>query len=94
MESLIKHIISEQLSKIVAIQSQKQDWRYELLTMEDKVLFDKLILLKRNELLDWLQWNNYNGNYSDQDCIKKGIPLFTKMQAVAMVYHQIMYDQE
>lgn len=94
MESLIKDIITGQLRKIVALQSEKKDWRHELLTMEHKALFDKLMLLKRNDLLDWLQWNNCNGTYSDEHCIEKGIPLCTKMQAVAIIYHQIMYDQE
>ncbi len=94
MESLIKQIIGYQLPKIIAMESQRKDWRYQLLDLKDKALFDRLSLMKRQELLQWLQWNDRNGIYTDYDCIRKGIPLFTKMHALATVYHQIMRDHE
>lgn len=94
MELFIKQIISHHLPKIAAMESEEKDWRYQLLELKDKILFDRLSLLKRRELLEWLQWNDRNGTYTDHDCIRKGIPLFTKLQALATVYHHIMCDYE
>ncbi len=94
MESFIKQIIGYQLPKIAAMESQRKDWRYRLLDLKDKTLFDTLSLMKRQELLQWLQWNDCNGVYADYDCVRIGIPLFTKEQALTTVYHHIMRDHE
>ncbi|MDM1294221.1 hypothetical protein HX021_07905 [Sphingobacterium sp. N143] len=94
MELFIKQIISCQLPKIIAMELQREDWRYKLSELKDKALFDQLSLLKRQELLSWLQWNDHTGIYSDYDRIRKGVPLFTKTQALISVYYSIMRNHE
>ncbi|WP_293881176.1 MULTISPECIES: hypothetical protein [unclassified Sphingobacterium] len=94
MESFIKHIIDLQLPKIIAMESNRNDWRYQLLGLKDKMLFDKLKLMTRQELLGWLQWYDNTGTFFDHDCIRRGIPLLTKVQALAAVYQRIMRGHE
>ncbi|MNJ93638.1 hypothetical protein D3C87_113240 [compost metagenome] len=94
MESLIKQIIAHQLPKILAMESHRKDWRYQLMSLKDKTLFDKLTLMKRQELLAWLQWYDNTGTYADHDCIRRGIPLFTKVQALTAAYQRIMREHE
>jgi len=94
MESFIKQIIGYQLPKIVAMESQRKDWRYQLLDLKDKELFDRLAIMKRQELIEWLRWNNCNGIYTDCDRIRKDLPLLTKLQASTIVYYHIMRDYE
>ncbi|UIR57431.1 hypothetical protein LZQ00_06330 [Sphingobacterium sp. SRCM116780] len=94
MESFIKQIISYQLPKIVPIEVRNQNWRYQLMDLKDKKLLDKLSVLKRQELIVWLQWNDPNGIYSDSEKINEGLPLLSRHQALAHVYHAVMRDLE
>jgi hypothetical protein len=94
MELFIKQIIRHQLPRIASFESQQKDWRYQLLNLKDKVLFDRLTLMKRQELLEWLEWNDCNGLYADHNRIRNGLPLFTRQQAFATVYHRIMCEYE
>ncbi|MGJ1410812.1 hypothetical protein ACR78Z_14165 [Sphingobacterium thalpophilum] len=94
MEMFIKQIIGHQLPDIAAMETRQKDWRYQLLNLKDQALFERLSLMKRYELLEWLQWHDCHGCYADRDRIRKGIPLFTKLQALTSVYHHIMRDHE
>ncbi|WP_367208920.1 hypothetical protein [Sphingobacterium sp. R2] len=94
MESFIKQIIDHQLPKILAMESHRNDWRYQLLGLKDKMLFDQLKLMTRQELLGWLQWYDKAGTFSDHDCIRRGIPLLTKVQALTAAYQRIMREHE
>jgi len=62
--------------------------------LKDKTLLDRLTLMKRQELLTWLQWYDNAGTYADHDCIRRGIPLFTKVQALTAAYQRIMREHE
>ena len=35
---------------------------------------------ERQELIDWLEWNDPNGCYSDEDCDLEGLPRLTAGQ--------------
>lgn len=94
MESFIKQIIDHQLPRMLAMESHRNDWRYQLMGLKDKVLFDKLMLMTRQELLSWLQWHDNVGTFSDHDCIRKGIPLYTKIRALTTTYQCIMREHE
>ncbi|MNH99055.1 hypothetical protein D3C73_518110 [compost metagenome] len=94
MESLIKQILAHQLPKILAMESHRKDWRYQLMSLKDKTLFDRLTLMKRQELLAWLQWHDNAGTYADHDCVRRGIPLFTKVGALTAAYQRIMREHE
>ena len=43
----------------------------------------------RLDLINWLEWNDRNGVYSDQDCIDEGLPCMTTKEALQCVMEQL-----
>ncbi len=49
------------------------DWREQLRESELIGLHQRLENLEREILLDWLQWHDPKGNYTDRKCIENGV---------------------
>lgn len=60
--------------------------------LEHEELQGVLDTVPRDVLVYWLQWNDPNGIYSDQDCKDEGISPLNLEQAKTYVYHVIMRD--
>lgn len=46
----------------------------------------------REQIIDWLCWNDPNGTYTDGDCATEGIAITTLERAKECIRHQIMSD--
>lgn len=66
------------------------DWREQLRESELAGLQQRLERLEKEMLLDWLQWNNPKGNYTDRKCIENGVQQISKMKAIEYVYKEIL----
>ncbi len=67
-----------------------RDWRYRIMEYSGSELMDRIKALHREVIIEWLQWNDSNGIYSDKDSVQEfGEPL-TKNQAMSYMYCQIM----
>ncbi|KAE8546188.1 hypothetical protein [Marinobacter nauticus] len=43
----------------------------------------------RQQVIDWLTWNDHNGVYTDEDCINEGLPVLTLEQAREIMRNQL-----
>ncbi len=66
------------------------DWREQLLESELVGLHQGLEKLEREILLDWLQWHDPKGNYTDRKCIENGVQQLSKLKAVAYIHKEIL----
>jgi len=56
-------------------------------SLEDKrsLTRSKAKKLTRQQLLEWLEWNDRNGCYSDEECRLEGFKPWTRAEALEMV---------
>jgi len=66
------------------------DWREQLRESELVGLQQRLEKLERDMLLDWLQWNNPKGNYTDLKCLENGVQQISKLKAIEYIYKEIL----
>ncbi|MDR2273072.1 MAG: hypothetical protein LBF27_19335 [Sphingobacterium sp.] len=70
--------------------SMWSDWREQLRESELIGLDQRLEKLEREILLDWLQWHNPKGNYTDRKCIENGVRQLSKAKAIEYTYKEIL----
>ena len=69
---------------------KKVDPRYDIMNMRGRSLQNALRQMSREQMIEWLQWNDHNGTYSDQDNINEyGVPI-SREQAQEMMMNQIL----
>lgn len=66
------------------------DWRDQLRESELVGLHQRLEKMEREMLLDWLQWHNPKGNYTDRKCIENGVQQLSKLKAIEYIYKEIL----
>ena len=66
------------------------DWREQLKESEINGLFQRLEEMDREKLVDWLQWYNPKGNYTDRKCMHNGVKPLCKSKAVEYTYKAIL----
>jgi len=66
------------------------DWREQLRESEVAGLQQRLEKLEKEMLLDWLQWNDPKGNYTDRKCIENRVQQISKMKAIEYIYKEIL----
>ena len=48
----------------------------------------------RNQLIDWLRWNDPNGTYSDEDAFREGQPPLTHEEAADLAFEHVLDTKE
>ncbi|WP_293946535.1 MULTISPECIES: hypothetical protein [unclassified Sphingobacterium] len=66
------------------------DWREQLKDSEINGLLQRLETMEREVLVDWLQWYNPKGNYTDRKCMENGIKPLCKSKAIEYTYKEIL----
>lgn len=70
------------------------DLRYAVMDLPE----DKLLVLVRGmgreELIDWLSWNDRNGIYRDEDSLAEFGNVMTKEEGEEIMFRQIMSERE
>lgn len=54
---------------IVPESDRVADWRYQLMELSSDALLDRISSLSREQLTEWLAWNDVNGVFLDADCL-------------------------
>lgn len=78
---------------IISEGERADDWRYQLMDLRDELLLSKVTSLPREQLVEWLAWNDVHGIFSDEDCLNEGIPTLSLEQARMCVYAVIMRNK-
>lgn len=65
------------------------DWKEQLKESELHGLFQRLETMDREILLEWLQWFNPKGNYTDRKCMENGVKMLSKHKALQYTYKEI-----
>lgn len=48
-----------------------RDWRYQIMLLNGRELYNEIEKLTRNDIIEWLQWNDSNGIYNDRDSLRE-----------------------
>jgi hypothetical protein len=62
---------------------------YKLMELEGKALKSELISWTRDELIEWLCWNDRNGVYRDAESIQEFGNTVNKEEAIEIITRQI-----
>lgn len=61
----------------------------DIMDLSKENLEQFLIFISREELIDWLQWNDPNGIYRDIDSLSEFGSILTKAEGVEIIKNQI-----
>lgn len=65
---------------------------YKLMELKGKELQTILNSWSRQELIDWLSWNDRNGVYQDEDSLREFNNILGKEEAIEIITRQITED--
>lgn len=63
---------------------------YKIMELKGDELQTKLNSWSRQELIDWLSWNDRNGVYQDEDSLREFNNILGKEEAIEIITRQIM----
>jgi|GEM_PF-2862128 len=89
MNSYIKKLIkwnNENQRSIVPIERRNSDWRYQIMELSETELKSELLNWSREKMIVWLNWNDPNGIWTDEDSIAEGMKPLTKENAYNYIY--------
>ncbi len=75
-------------SKINEIVNMKHPF-YKLMELKDSELQKELNSWTRDELIEWLCWNDSNGVYRDEDSLREFDNVLQKEEAIEIITRQI-----
>lgn len=84
------HLNAYRPHPIISESDRPSDWRYQLMELKDDLLLSNINTLSREQLVEWLAWNDVHGLFSDEDCIAEGLTPLSLEQARMCVYAVIM----
>ena len=62
---------------------------YDIMDLSQEALSRFLDLTSREEIIDWLQWNDPNGVYRDEDSLNEFGNICSKEEGIEIVMRQI-----
>lgn len=65
---------------------------YKIMELKGDELQTKLNSWSRQELIDWLSWNDRNGVYQDEDSLREFNNILGKEEAIEIITRQILED--
>lgn len=75
MNTYVKRLIrsnNENQRKIVPEHLRDQDWRYQIMKLSEVDLERELSRWSREKMIYWMDWNDPNGIWTDEDAIAEG----------------------
>jgi len=64
-------------------------WNYRVLDLKGEELIDEINNLSRLEIIDWLQWNDPNGTYTDRCSLNEFGFIMSREEGVEIMTRQI-----
>ncbi|WP_149241480.1 hypothetical protein [Dyadobacter sp. 32] len=62
---------------------------FEIMDLSPSDLHQFLSLTSREEIIDWLEWNDRNGTYNDVDSLREFGNVMSKDEGIEIVMRQI-----
>ena len=62
---------------------------YKLMELSGENLQTELITWSREDLIEWLSWNDRNGVYKDEDSLREFDNILSKEEAIVIITRQI-----
>jgi hypothetical protein len=63
---------------------------YKLMELPERELRAKITLMRRDEIINWLKWNDHNGVYSDNDSLREFGNIVSKEEGEILMLRQIL----
>ncbi|PRD56023.1 hypothetical protein [Sphingobacterium gobiense] len=79
---------------IVPEEQRHHDWRYQLMELSEDALLEKVNAMPREQLIEWLAWNDVHGIFRDEDSIAEGYEPLSKEHAAICVFVVVMRGRE
>lgn len=70
------------------------DPRYAVMDLSADELLSHVRTMSREELIEWLCWNDRNGVYRDEDSLLEFGNAMTKAEGEEIMFRQIMSDRD
>lgn len=71
-----------------------QDVRYTVMDLPENELLAAVRSMAREELIEWLCWNDRNGVYRDEDSLAEFGNVMTKAEGEEIMFRQIMSERD
>lgn len=66
-----------------------RDWKYQIMELSGSSLVNEISKLTRNDIICWLQWNDGNGIYTDEDSLREFGSMISREEGVEIMTRQI-----
>jgi hypothetical protein len=63
---------------------------YTIMALKGDELLNELSKWSRDDLIDWLSWNDRNGVYRDEDSLREFDQIISREEALEIMVRQIM----
>ena len=63
---------------------------FKMMDLSEKELIPAITAMSREEIINWLQWNDSNGVYSDKQSIDEFGNIMSKKEAEKIILRQIL----
>jgi len=70
-----------------------RNWRYQLMEKTGEELKSEISNLTRSDIIDWLQWNDPNGIYTDELSLQEFGEVMTREEGIQLIIKQITGEQ-
>jgi hypothetical protein len=64
-------------------------WKYQIMNLCGEELKHEISKLTRNEIIVWLQWNDSNGIYNDEQSLQEVGNIMTLEEGIEIMLRQI-----
>ncbi|MES2454936.1 MAG: hypothetical protein V4594_05335 [Bacteroidota bacterium] len=68
---------------------KRNDPRYKIMDLRGEELQAEIAKMRRHEIIEWLQWNDRNGIYTDTQSLRENGSVLTLEQGIEIMTRQI-----
>src|SRR5690606_37191882 len=91
---MTKHYYAQCPYPMVPEDQRDHDWRSQLMELSEDALLEKVNAMPREQLIEWLAWNDVHGVFRDEDSIAEGYEPLSKEHAAICVFVVVMRSRE
>lgn len=66
------------------------NWNYKIMVLRGNELMNELNSYSRETIIKWLQWNDRNGVYTDEQSLKEFGNILSREEGIEIMYRQIL----
>ena len=66
-------------------------WRYQIMELRGEAHQKEIAMLKRHHIIDWLQWNDPNGIYTDEASMQEFGNVMSIEEGIEIMTRQIEF---